>query len=211
MESGKEFSGEKRFVDKKRKPDFDEKYIQKLNQQYDRILAGFSEKNRPEKEQLIKGTFQNLSERLREQEGFIYGEPQKALLQLKLARHFQHNKTIDSNTLFDAVIESPRFLNDDKGSLHRLFEVHEQKTIQKIAEIRKKRVEITGETINPYEALFTTKSGDYYLAHLLNMSHLEKESEYMNNCVGTSNSYINRMKRGEAEFFLYGNWKTIHL
>ena len=88
--------------------------------------------------------------------------------------------------------------------MEKLFELHEMKTIQKTAELRRKRAEITdrseGES-NPYENLFQTTSGKYYLARLLNMPHLEEESIYMVHCVGTSTSYVNRMKRGEVEIF----------
>ena len=55
------------------------------------------------------------------------------------------------------------------------------------------------EASNPYEYLFTTSSGQYAVARLLNMPHLEEESDYMSHCVGTSDSYINQMKRGEIE------------
>ncbi len=56
-----------RFVDKKRGPD-----INDLKQQYDQILAGFSDKKRPGKESKINGTFQAVSERLEKQEGFVF-------------------------------------------------------------------------------------------------------------------------------------------
>ncbi|MBU3978406.1 PcfJ domain-containing protein [Patescibacteria group bacterium] len=191
-----------RFVDKKREPN-----INDLQRQYGKILAGFSDKNRPGKESKISDTFQIVSERLEKQEGFVFGKRQKDILKLKLARHLlkiPKDETIDHNTLYDAIKESPRFLNENSGSLHHLLKTHEQKTVQKIAEMRKKRAEMTGEKgLNPYEALFTTKSGNYYLARLLNMPHLQEESEYMRNCVGTSDSYINRMKKGEIEIFSF--------
>lgn len=191
-----------RFVDKKR-----ERGIEDIKKQYELTLANFSDKNRLKKIASINSAFQTVSKRLTEQKSFVFEERQKAILQLKLARYFQkikNTETIDHNTLSDAIIESPRFLNEDRGSLHHLLEVHEQKTLLKIAEIRKKQAEMTGnEGINPYEVLFTTKSGKYYLARLLNMTHLEKESEYMKHCVGTSTSYFNRMKNGEIEIFSF--------
>ena len=116
-------------------------------------------------------------------------------LQLKLARHFEDNgesAKIDVPTCVDALVESPRFLNSDKGSIEKLFELHEMKTLQKIAELRKKRAEMNGgEMYNPYENLFETSNGKYYMARLLNMPHLEDESVYMDHCVGTSTSYVN--------------------
>lgn len=190
---------------------FEQEYINKINEEYQQTLSTFSSENRPKKEQIIFDTFQEISKRLAGQDSFEFLEKQKAILKLKLARHFQNNETIDINVLFDAIIESPKFINTDKGSLHRLLEVHQQKTLQKIAEIRKQRAEMTGnESFNPYEALFETKSGKYYLARLLNMPHLEEESKYMNHCVGTSDSYINKIKNGEVEIFSLRKKPTIN-
>jgi len=191
-------------VNEERKKAFEQKYLNKVNREYQETLKTFSEENKSKKEKEISDTFQSLSVRLSSTDGFEFGDRQKSVLKLKLARYFQKNNSVDSNTIFDAIIETPKFLSSDKGSLFRLFEVHEQKTLEKIAEIRKQRAEMGGtEAFNPYENLFTTKSGDYYMARLLNMPHLEQESEYMNHCVGTSDSYVNKMRRGEVEIFSF--------
>jgi hypothetical protein len=191
-------------ISEERRRAFEEKHIQELNRQYGQILGSFTGEKRSEKELAITKTFQILSDRLAGQENFTFGEIQKTILKLKLARHFQHNETVDVNTLFDAIIETPKFIATDRGSLTHLLEIHEQKTLQKIAEMRKQRAELTHkETLNPYSALLTSKSGKYYLARLLNMPHLEEESAYMKHCVGTSDSYFNRMKRGEIEILSF--------
>ncbi|HMO78469.1 MAG TPA: PcfJ domain-containing protein, partial [Candidatus Paceibacterota bacterium] len=134
-------------------------------------------------------------------------------LQLKLVRHFEDNgdsAPIDIPTIVDALLESPKFLQSDKGSIAKLFELHEMKTLQRIAELRRQKAELTnGETFNPYENLFETASGKYYLARLLNMPHLEEESTYMDHCVGTSSSYISKMKRGDVEILSFRD-KTTH-
>lgn len=139
-------------------------------------------------------------------------EGQIKTLKLKLARHFKDNgesAKIDIPTCIDALIESPRFLDSTKGSIDKLFELHEMKTLQRIAELRKKRAEISGnETYNPYENLFETTDGKYYMARLLNMPHLEEESEYMDHCVGTSTSYVNKIKRGEVEILSFRDKET---
>lgn len=193
-------------IEKDRINAFEQKFLTKLKQEYEQTLATFSLDTRKEKENEINQMCNRLDRRLGTHEYFIYGDRQKAILKLKLARHFQNNTYIDENILFDAIIESPKFINTDKGSFHRLFEIHEEKTVQKIAEIRKQRAELKGsESFNPYEALFETTSGNYYMARLLNMPHLEKESEYMNHCVGTSDSYINKIKRGEIEILSFRN------
>ncbi len=193
-------------VSQERVKAFEQKYINELNRQYREIVAGFPQKAKNEKEAMVAGTFEALNQRLSAGSGFNWGDRQKAVLKLKLARHFQQNQTCDVNVLYDAIIESPKFINTDKGSLHRLFEVHEEKTLQKIAEIRKRRAEISGnQGFNPYENLFTTASGKYYVARLLNMPHLEEESEYMKHCVGTSDSYVNQIKRGDIEILSFRN------
>ena len=195
-------------VEAERREAFKQKYITHLRQEYAATLATFSSEDlegeqetvRQDKERAIEQTFKTLSERLARVSELEFGNLEQAVLKLKLARHFQGNETVDTSTLFDALIESPKFMGTAKGSLHRLLEVHEEKTLQKIAEIRKRKAEQTGdEEFNPYEALFKTISGEYYLARLLNMPHLEEESDYMRHCVGTSDSYISQMKRGEIE------------
>ena len=139
-------------------------------------------------------------------------ESQIKTLQLKLARHYEDNgdsAKIDVPTCIDAIVESPRFLDSPKGSIDKLFEMHEMKTLQKISELRKKRAEMSGnETYNPYENLFETANGEYYMARLLNMPHLEQESEYMDHCVGTSTSYVNKIKRGEVEILSFRDTET---
>lgn len=187
-------------VEEERRRAFEQKYVGKISQDYRQALGVISQDKRLHKEQAIAAAFASLAGRLAGRADFEFGERQQAVLKLKLARHFQNNDVCDLNVLFDALVESPKFLSNDKGSLHRLFEVHEEKTVQKIAELRKKRAEMgSGEASNPYEILFTTVSGEYCLARLLNMPHLEEESEYMKHCVGTSDSYISRIKRGEIE------------
>lgn len=191
-------------IEKERISAFEQKYLNKLGQDYQQTLATFSQDTRQGKERTTTDVFQTLSSRLAGTEGFEFSDRQKAVLKLKLARHFQNNDSCDLNTLYDAIIESPKFINTDKGSIHRLFEVHEEKTLQKIAEIRKQRAEMGDtEAFNPYENLFMTKSGDYYMTRLLNMPHLEEESEYMKHCVGTSDSYVNKMKKGDIEILSF--------
>jgi hypothetical protein len=185
--------------------------LSKINTECQRLLAAFPPDVQEEKARFITDVFGSLGMRLSVQEGFEFGELQRSILKLKLVRHLQKNDTLDAHVLFDAVIESPKFINVERGSLNRLLEVHQQKTLQEIAEIRRRRADMGNPSeLNPYENLFTTKSGNYYVARLLNMPHLEAESEYMNHCVGTENSYINRMKRGEIEIFSFRWVPTIN-
>lgn len=201
-------------VNQERQRAFEQKYLNKISVDYQNTLNTLPKDSRQEKEKQIADSFAELSRRLSAQEGLEFDERQQAILKLKLARHFQKatkDDVLDINTLFDAIIESPKFIDTDKGSLFRLLEVHEQKTLEKIAEMRKKRAEIgKDETFNPYENMFTTESGNYYVARLLNMPHLEQESEYMKHCVGTSTSYVNRIKKGEIEIFSFRNVPNIN-
>ena len=205
-------------IEQNRSDAFQQKYATKLKVEYRKVMSSFpvetkerdskQRKTRSEKERDVLASFNTLHSRLeRTLEGF--GESQKLILRLKLARHFQNNEAIDENALYDAIIESPRFLDSDKGLFSRLLEVHEEKTLMKIAEMRKRKAKETGEGFNPYEALYMTESGKYYVARLLNMPHLEDESAYMNHCVGTSDSYVNRLKKGEIEILSFRNVPTI--
>lgn len=189
---------------------FEDKFIQKITKDYEHTIATYSPESRQEKLSSLEKTYSDINARLQREMNENFGDRQKAILKLKLARYFQTNTTLDTNTLIDALIETPKFIDTDKGSLGRLFEVHQEKTIQKIAEMRKKKAEETGEGINPYEALFETSSGKYYMARLLNMPHLEAESAYMNHCVGTSDSYINKIKRGDIEILSFRKAPTIN-
>jgi hypothetical protein len=196
--------GPKRSID-------DSHVIEKMNKGYDQALALISREERQKKVQLINSTFQNLSQRIVAQGDFDFTPERQAALRLKLARHFQKNNEVDPSTLFDALVETPKFIDTDKGSLVRLMEIHQGKTLQRIAEARKKRAEIGDkESFNPWENLFTTKTGDYYVAKLLNMPHLEAESGYMRHCVGTSGSYINQIKRGDIEILSFRNVPKIN-
>lgn len=178
--------------------------LNQINKDYQKTLSIFPPDIRQRKEQSITGAFQEFGRRLANEENFNFGERQQAILKLKLARHFQREAKIDANTLYDAIVENPKFIDTEKGSLHRLFEVHEVKTLQRIAEVRKRRTEAgDNNVLNPYENLFITKSGNYYMARLLNMPHLEAESAYMKHCVGTSDSYIYQMKRGDIEILSF--------
>lgn len=176
--------------------------VQELEQEYQNIL--FNIPNREQKELIITDVSTELNNRLEKSSELTIGFLEQAILKLKLVRYFQNRDNIDTNVLFDAIIESPNFIRDERGSLVRLFEIHEQKTLQKIAEVRRHKAETQGDTsVNPYEILTTTKSGVYYIARLLNMTHLIEESEYMKHCVGASDSYVNRMARGEIEILSF--------
>ena len=193
-------------VDKQRMDAFEQKYVTMLRKLIEDTKNTYKQEEREDISQKTKEIGDKIINRIKQENNFEIKERNTLILNLKLLRHFQNNDGIDENTLYDAIIETPNFINTDKGSFFRLLEVHEEKTLQKIAEIRKQRAEIKGtEKTNPYEALFPTKSGDYYMARLLNMPHLEEESAYMNHCVGTSDSYVNKIKRGEVEILSFRN------
>jgi hypothetical protein len=187
-------------LDKNTKEAFENKYQLRLIRQVEETIQLL----KPEQQTFLNQIEQELTRKLEQVADFELNDQRKIILKLKLARYLQRHDTIDINTLFDALIETPKFLDKDKGGFDRLLEVHEQKTLEKIAEMRKRKAEQTGnESFNPYEALFQTSSEKYYMARLLNMPHLEQESQYMDHCVGTSDSYINKMKRGDVEILSF--------
>ncbi len=188
-----------------------QKQLQKIiSDTNDFIQKHISEERREEVLQKVQRVKNSLLQRIEQETEVELTDIQKANLELKLVRYFQNNESLDENTLFDALVESPKFLNKSKGSIHRLFELHQQNTLLKIAEMRKKRAEQNGEGFNPWEALYETDSGKYYMARLLNMPHLEEESEFMNHCVGTSDSYINKIKKGNIEILSFRNKSEIN-
>ena len=202
-------------LEKDKKPELDEKIKEAFEQKYKlRLIRETQETVRSlgqEKQKQLDSLEQDLVKKLAEQEGFDLTDQRKMILKLKLARYLQRNNSLDVNTLTDAIIETPKFLDKDKGGFDRLLEIHEQKTLEKIAEMRKRKAEQKdGEGFNPYEALFQTSSGKYYMTRLLNMPHLEEESQYMKHCVGTSDSYINKMKRGDVEILSFRKAPTIN-
>ncbi len=156
------------------------------------------------KQMMFESSYKSLESRIQN-----LTDTQKSILKLKLARFLQRDNSIDLNTLYDAIIETPSFLDKPKGGLHRLLELHEQKTLLKIAEQRRQKAEQTNKNeYNPYEALFQSQDGKYYMARLLNMPHLEQESQYLSHCVGTSDSYINKMIKGDIEILSIKDTKT---
>ncbi len=190
-------------VQTERNQAFADKFNDKMKREYQKTIETFKE-NKTEKENTIATLYSTITRSIT-----TLGEKQQLILKLKLARYLQTNESIDTNVLIDALAETPKYLETDKGGLHRLLEIHQEKTLMKIAEMRKAKAEQGSEGFNPYESLFTTESGNYYMARLLNMPHLESESAYMNHCVGTSDSYISKLKRGEIEILSFRKTPTI--
>ncbi len=253
---------------------FEEKFITKVQQDYQKTLQTFGLESSVIQQKIdnLTGTIIDRTKSAQLQ----LSEKNIAVFKLKLARHFQNTSAFDTNVFIDALIETPKFLESDKGHIKRLFEIHEEKTLQKIADQRYIRAyqvkfanildesqnidtdfvitdiveqfnpntiresfvhlddfyfnpDFTNEQknatlrtieqkygidvfsrFNPYEALFTVSSGNYYMARLLNMPHLKEESDYMEHCVGTSDSYISKINRGEIEILSFRKTPTIN-
>ncbi|MCD5390121.1 MAG: PcfJ domain-containing protein [Candidatus Pacebacteria bacterium] len=205
----KELRDNRQEISNKQKEVFKQKNLLRIKNLYIKIIEK-SIDLQPNIESQISKSFKNIDSRISSQLD-SYSETEQEILKLKLARHFQNNENLDENVFVDAILETPKFIKKDKGSISRLFEIHEQKTIMKIAEMKKARAEIDNdESFNPFEALSQSKSGKYYIARLLNMPHLEEESEYMNHCVGTSDSYINKIKRNQIDILSIRNVPKIN-
>lgn len=80
-----------------------EKYIEHLNQEYEKIITTFPKDNRQEKEQTMIKTLRTLNDRLEQQKDFPFEKKESTILKLKIARHLQTNDDIDVNTLYDAL------------------------------------------------------------------------------------------------------------
>ena len=135
---------------------------------------------------------------------------QKQVLHLKLARHFEKNLELESRkSIIDALLETPRFLDSDEGDFRKLLDIHHMKTLQKIAENRKELAKRVGNAVlNPYENLFETSSGNFYMARLINKAHLVQESDDLKHCVGTSDSYFMGVVRGDIDIFSFRDKST---
>ena len=187
----------------------EQKYLDKLKQMYEAVIDTFPKEekknnNRTKKEHAITAAFDDISALLSHQKGHTFGDLPKAILKFKIARYFEQAEKIDSNLVAEAIIGNPEYLDTNGYSLRKFLEVSQTKALQKIAEIRKRRAENKDDrTFNPYEALFETSSGKYYVARLLNMEHLEEESKYLGHCIGEEGSYINKIKHKEIEVFSF--------
>ena len=160
---------------------------------------------RTKREHILDESFKSLLRKI-EESRFTLSESQKDNLKEKLRVYQlkQNKKDLDINTLRDAILESPYLIDNAQIGIQGILDHHQQQSLLKIAERRKQKAEQTGnEDLNPHEALFQTEDGKYYMARLLNMPHLEEESDYMKHCVGTSDSYISRIKRGEIEILSF--------
>ena len=188
--------------------------VEKINREYEKTLAIFPSGIRQKKEKLVTDTFRDLSQKIIAQGNFDFTEERQAILKLKLARYFQKKDSLSPSTLFDAIVETPKFLDKAKGSFFRLLELHQQKTLERIAEARKRRAEMGDKSApNPWENLFTTKSGNYYMARLLNMPHLEAESDYMRHCVGRGihgSHYLREIQNGDIEILSFRNMPKLN-
>lgn len=118
---------------------FQEKLILRINETYQALLSSLPEDKQRETLGQIQTDFTELNPLLNQRDSFVLSELQTACLRLKLLRHYQHtdSQNLDYNTLADAIVETPKFLQQPKGSLERLLEIHEQKTLQGIAERRR--------------------------------------------------------------------------
>jgi len=252
-----------------------EERLQKL-QKSNSLISDHLEKNIPKNRmEEVEESTKQLTNEIKEKLPFELDENQEAILKLKIVRYLQNNKVedLDINTLIDALGGTPKFLSKEKGSLQKLFEIHKNKILEKIAKNRKitqikasfhslldikpgkidedilklfeeyeeddldKKLKIFKKLreyfkdekkfqedkkatfteiekkynieiipkLDLYENLFETESGNYHLSVLRSKKHLEEESEQMGHCVGTSDSYINKINKGEIEILSFRN------
>lgn len=130
------------------------------------------------------------------------GADAKEKIETKVRYYLQKNSEtdLDIETFADAIVDFPDFINNENFGVKGVLEAHTRKTLLAIAERRKSGFE---NEAGPFEALFETESGDYYMARLTQIEHLIEESRDMRNCVGESEHYINRVKKGDIEILSF--------
>lgn len=148
----------------------------------------------------IAEAYNYLQERLSQVAVLRFEEKEWLTLRLKLTRHFQFVEDINLQTVFDAILETPSFLRNQRGSLAHAIEVHRDKTCKALAQLRKEAKD-GQETATPWENLAQTEDGKYYLANLLTQQHLIDEGKALNHCVGTSSRYGQELASGDSEIW----------
>jgi hypothetical protein len=190
---------------------YEKNLIPSAQKEYESLITSLPEDEKNRVISAVNISLEALTGKLEGSEAFMFGPLQRDNLRLKLARWYQRQDEADINSIYQAIVETPKFLDTTRGSVNKLLQVYEAKMIQRIAESRKKIARRTdSEGGNPFENLFTTSSGNYYMARLLNLPHLEKESEFMDHCVGKDNSYSSKIIKGEIEILSFRKVPTIN-
>ncbi|MFA7252859.1 MAG: hypothetical protein WC027_03310, partial [Candidatus Paceibacterota bacterium] len=102
---------EKPKIDDKTREAFEQKYVNHLIEEIDKTAKTLDEEKRQKLEQINRDLIQRLSAL----GDFVIDDKRKLILKLKLARYLQRHDSVDENTLADAIIESPKWLDKDKG------------------------------------------------------------------------------------------------
>ncbi|MFA7252804.1 MAG: hypothetical protein WC027_03020, partial [Candidatus Paceibacterota bacterium] len=89
---------------------FEQKYLSHLMQETQKTIDSLDSEHQEQLTASERSIISKLSSA-----DFEFTEKKKLILKLKLARYLQRHDSVDENTLADAIIESPKWLDKDKG------------------------------------------------------------------------------------------------
>lgn len=183
-----------------------QKFFSKMEKWYLRKVANFPNYIKKEKVEKIEDTLSIFSLMFKSTNGFHFEKEQYAVLKWKLAQYLQSNEDINIDDVYEAMVQSPSFLDENEDRITTAIDIFKKSKKDEL--VQRKQQEILSVLVSP-EIVIEKISGEYSLGRLMNRSHLDQETEILNHCIGKSDFYINRMMRGEYEIFSLRNSSNI--
>jgi len=175
-----------------------QKFFSKMEKWYLRKVANFPNYLKKEKVEKIEEALSIISLMFKSTNGFHFGKEQYAVLKWKLAQYLQSNEDINVDDVYEAMVLSPSFLEENEDRITTAIDIFKKSKKDELAQ--RKQQEVLSVLISP-EIVIEKISGEYSLVRLMNRLHIDQETEILNHCIGKSDFYINRMMRGEYEVF----------
>lgn len=173
-------------------------FFSRMENWYLRKVANFPNYLKKEKVEKIEDTLSILSLMFKSTNGFHFQKKQYAILKWKLAQYLQSNEDINIDDVYEAMILSPSFLDENEYRITTAIDIFKKSKKDEL--VQRKQQEVLSVLVSP-EIVIEKISGGYSLVRLMNRSHLDQETEMLSHCIGKSDFYINRMMRGEYEIF----------
>lgn len=173
-------------------------FFSRMENWYLRKVANFPNYLEKEKVGKIEDALSILSLMFKSTNGFHFQKKQYAILKWKLAQYLQSNEDINIDDVYEAMVLSPSFLEENEDRITTAINIFKKSKKDEL--IQRKQQEILSVLISP-EIIIEKISGEYSLIRLMNRSHLDQETEMLNHCIGKSDFYISRMMHGEYEVF----------
>lgn len=175
----------------------DLKFFSQMEKWYLRKVANFPRYKKQEKIERIDDALSTLSLMLKSTSDFHFEKRQYAVLRWKLAQYLQSHENIDVDEVYESLLESPSFL-ENEDLISNAIEIFKKKRKNEL--IQRRKLEILSVEVSP-EIVAEKISSEYILVRLLNWLHLDEETRILNHCIAKSDFYINRMMRGEYDVF----------